>query len=174
MKKLILFAYCLLLLLTATSEIDLSPVLVQCSNTTNTTDDDMGSCWKEGASVVCNSLEHGLRKAERLGTSMLVENTSQCTITSKYFEDDYCFSTTESNSTITFNSTKRENKKKTITNTTFQNNHCSPGFVLRRNTSSTNEVCVCLEDVHDIVKCATIAGSEKAFIQNDQCMTYIQ
>ena len=169
--RLYCIALSLLVLQIATSEKDLSSVLVQCSNTTHTTDDDTGLCWKEGASVVCNSLEHGLREAERLGTSMLVENTSQCTTSSRQHEDD-CFSNSESSNAI-----KEENKsevsQKRIPNITFQNSHCSPGFIPYLNSSSDNEtVCMCMEGVRDIVKCAPVGDSNRAFIRDDFCMTY--
>ena len=177
MKNLIL-AISHLLLLTATSETDLSPVLVQCSNVTLSSDGDTGSCWKKGVSVMCNSLEHGLREAERLSTSMLVENTSQCEsndqcrLKSKPHEDN-CFCTSALKFNTSFVDPEREKiagtqmqlqQDQLTPNTSFQ---CSPGFVPHNVTS-----CTCLSNVADIVKCATLGGLQTAFIQNGFCMTY--
>ena len=175
MKWMAINAFSLLLLLTATSKRDSSPVLVQCSNATLSTDGDTGLCWKEGASVVCNSLEHGLSEAERLGTSMLVENTNQCKFSDqcrlkfKPHEDDRY-----SSSALKFNTSSVQKGKQVIyTQIQLQQQdqssafRCSPGFIPYNDSN-----CMCLESVKDIVKCAAVGDSQTAFLQDGFCMTY--
>ena len=142
------FAFLVMLIIELAGGIYSSPVLVRCTDSTFSYN-DTGSCWKEGASVVCNSLEHSLCEAERLNTSMLVENTSQCTARSK------C--------------------SKTAIDKVMHKNICPPGLIPTRqriNEANQTLTCECLEGIRGIVKCANISGSEEAFIMGRHCMTY--
>ena len=188
MLKLQIFALSFLLLLMDTcSEIDLSPVLVQCSNVTLSSDNYTGSCWKEGASIVCNSLEHGLREAERLGMSMLVENTSQCICSELCIPKFHCKShkhdclcTSPLNITASSPVQKRPGPEKQhdllIPITSSSTYQCSPGFIPHNDHDSQylskETTCVCLNNVSDIVKCVTEGDSQTALIQDGFCMTY--
>ena len=194
MKPFCALSFLLQLTLTATSETDLSPVLVQCSNATLSSDEDDASlCWKEEASVVCNSLEHGLMEAEKLGTSMLVENTSQCS--RQYGLDGEkdsisllaplnAFTGTSSliHAKIPFMEVAQQQLhqvKPRHTYSVFPRRPCSPGYIPKKNATIElsrvkHSVCKCLDSVKvkGIVRCVKIADVELAFIMDGYCMTY--
>ena len=173
-----------------------NPVLVQCSNATLSNDGDTGSCWKDGTSVMCNSLEHGLREAELLGMSMLVENTSQCTIGRSPGgetpdSNGHTTSLLDTNGDRSWENkyskdlvelmNRRDDSSAVGANTPNHalpvNTSCPPGFVpelYRANISSlaNQSTCKCLDDARGYVRCTNIRGSELAFILGGHCMTY--
>ena len=184
----------LLLMAICISNTELSPVLVQCSNATLSNSDDTGLsfCWKEGALIVCNSLELGLREAERLGTSMLVENTSQCNEKCRLESDKDRIShsvaltadvspliNTRDSTPSYMEVTQRQYSHHAmngagLANVTLSRSRCSPGFIPKKNGSShvNQNACICLEGVEGIVRCAKTADSESAYIMDGYCMTY--
>ena len=148
---------------------------------------------------MCNSLEYGLKEAERLGTSILVKNTSQCT-TERNLEGESPAGNVSSTELLNTNGKRsRETKSsKIISELRIQsdrsshvganmpnhplpviatNTSCRPGFIpelYRANISlhANQRTCKCLDDITGYVRCANICNSELAFILGGYCMTY--
>lgn len=134
-------------------------VVVRCSDS-NASSYPSG-CWEQGTSVVCDSLEYGLREAGRLGATMVVENTTHCTdqlkcemLNFNHMEDP-----------------KLVRHRKAYASKVLPKKSCPLGFISGYMEGNQSQ-CKCIEGIGHRIRCTTVKGTEVAFVRHGFCMTY--